>query len=97
VGYHDVYKAYRMKNPQIRNIIIIKDVSFSDSLIGSMTLREKSSMESSMEKLISLPLESFEDELALFQPLASNNHEFAELDEEDDYLHEVAKLNKILG
>jgi hypothetical protein len=84
VGYHDVYKAYRMKNPQIRNIIIIKDVSFNDSLIGSMTLREKSSMESSMEKLISLPLESFEDELALFQRLASNNHEFAELDEEDD-------------
>jgi hypothetical protein len=50
-------------------------------------------MESSMEKLIS----SFEDELALFQPPASNNHEFAELDEEDDYLHEVAKLDKILG
>jgi hypothetical protein len=62
-----------------------------------MTLREKSSMESSVEKLISLPLESFEGELALFQPPTSNNHEFAKLDEEDDYLHEVAKLNKILG
>lgn len=69
----------------------------NDSLTGSMMLREKSSMESSMEKLISLPLESLEDEPALFRPPASNNHEFVELDEEDDYLHEVAKLNKILG
>lgn len=34
VGYNDVSKVYRIYNPQIRKIVVTKDVIFNESLVG---------------------------------------------------------------
>lgn len=61
IGYDDMSKAYRVYNPQVKKILVVKDLVFHESIIGDFLLSEKSSVQVKDDIVIPLALESSKD------------------------------------
>lgn len=60
--YNHAPKAYRIYNPQTKKIIITKDISFDEGIVGITSLKEKDSMRAMDNSVIPLKLEFQQDE-----------------------------------